>query len=134
MTTLDILKTDGRLRPVGPKSGSSSRSTRSEGPASRGMTEEMKTRTRSSPCGSAETTTAGRTFAEVRSVKGKGTSTTSPRAKDGVLDRFPVVQRVDVLRRFGEEIERAPRQSHLRDALDGNVVVQDDDGDLSLRR
>ncbi len=121
--------------------------TTSSAPATSGTTEEPKASVRSLPCGSAETTSAGRTFVDVRSVKGKGTRTRSPRRSIAVPHRLPVLAGVDVLGRVGEKFERAAGRRKLRygppqagkpqslpAGRRGHIVVENDDRDLSLLR
>ena len=75
-------KTEGYFRPVAGKEGCWGDRTKSEGRGSAGMTEEMKSSRISSARerkGSGVRTTAGRTLAEERSVKGYRTRTTLPR-------------------------------------------------------
>ncbi len=65
-------------------------------------------------------------------MKGNGLRTTSPRLSSAISDRLPVVARVDVFGRVGEEVERPALCGEPGDLLGRRVVVQDHERDLAL--
>ena len=134
VTSFDMRKTEARLSPDPGKAGSSSFRTTSPAPVLVGITEETKASVRSLPCGSAETTSAGRTFVAVRSVNGNGTRTMSLRRNAVILDGLPVLTGIDVLSRVGEEVEGTSRHRYPRDDIRRHVIIENDDRDLRLFR
>jgi len=79
------LKTDGTFRPVWAKSGWEASTVQSVGVSADALDDEMNATSTSLPWGSGDAITPGRTFRAVKSVKGKGSKTTSP-ALQGVID------------------------------------------------
>jgi len=102
-----ILKIDAFFSPLLEKSGWSGVSRKSVlANSPEGTMDEIKAMTTSSSCGSGDTMTAGRSFSAVRSVKGKGTSTMSPRLRRvwGIsIEPFPILDSINVFADATEE-------------------------------
>lgn len=101
------LKTETFFSPVLEKSGWSGVSIKSvSANFLEGTMDEIKAMTTSSSCGSGDTMTAGRSFSAVRSVKGKGTSTMSPRLRRvwGIsIEPFSILDSINVFAGTTEE-------------------------------
>ncbi|MCD6539084.1 MAG: MFS transporter, partial [Candidatus Omnitrophica bacterium] len=125
VNNLLILKTESFLSPVEAKSGWFEGSRNSALPMGLVTIEEMKAIIISSPWGSGETITAGRTFALVKSVNGKGTRTISPRFRLIESDFFSIGRGIDIFFWIIQELKTGGFFSEFAYKQTGNFIFAD---------
>jgi len=126
VNNLPILKTESFLSPVEAKSGWFERSRNSVLPIGLVTIEEMKAIIISSPWGSGETITAGRTFVLVKSVNGNGTRTISPRFRLTESDLFSIRRGIDIFFWITQKLKTGGFFSEFAYKQTGNFIFADD--------